>query len=73
MAIKCANCENDALYTTGDSGVNPVNYCTTCLPYWLENRAAAGHFPLVDSGSKESKKEEVKKESEEESEEDDNV
>lgn len=62
MAVKCDNCDNNALYTSGDPGVNPVNYCNVCLPTWLTNRAAAGHFPLVEPTSKESKKEEVKKE-----------
>lgn len=52
MAIKCANCENNADYTTADPGVNPVNYCASCLPTWLRNRAAAGHFPLVEPTSK---------------------
>ena len=45
---KCANCEKKADYTTADPGVNPVNYCAACLPIWLRNRAAAGHFPLVE-------------------------
>jgi hypothetical protein len=48
MAIKCANCEKSADYTTADPGVNPVNYCASCLPTWLRDRAAAGHFPLVE-------------------------
>lgn len=45
--IKCANCDADALYTCADPGVNPVNYCGNCLPHWLQDRAKAGHFPLV--------------------------
>jgi hypothetical protein len=45
--VKCDNCSNDAAYTSADPGVNPVNYCTECLPHWLHERAAAGHFPLV--------------------------
>lgn len=45
--VKCDNCENDAAYTQADPGVNPVNYCHHCLPLWLHERAAAGHFPLV--------------------------
>ena len=47
--IKCNNCEKDAAYTCADPGVNPVNYCTDCLPVWLQQRASAGHFPLVES------------------------
>ena len=46
---KCDNCSNEAAYTCADPGVNPVNYCATCLPVWLQHRAAAGHFPLTDS------------------------
>lgn len=45
--IKCDNCSNEAAYTCADPGVNPVNYCVTCLPDWLQARATAGHFPLV--------------------------
>jgi len=48
MAIKCANCDNNADYTTADPGVNAVNYCAACLPAWLRTRASAGHFPLVE-------------------------
>lgn len=59
MAVKCDNCDNDALYTTGDPGVNPAHYCNICLPYWLENRAKAGHFPLVEPTSSKKAKEEV--------------
>jgi hypothetical protein len=76
MAVKCANCDNDAIYTSGDPGVNPVNYCNLCLPSWMTNRAAAGHFPLFDPEVKESKKEVKEKVVEEEvteESEDDNV
>ena len=45
--IKCANCENPANYTNADPGANPVNYCATCLPLWLRDRASQGDFPLV--------------------------
>jgi len=46
---KCDNCELDATYTCADSGVNSVNYCQPCLPQWLQERADAGHFPLVEA------------------------
>ena len=46
--VKCDNCGSDASYTNADPGVNPVNYCHDCLPSWLRDRAAAGHFPLVE-------------------------
>lgn len=44
---KCDNCELDAAYTCADAGANPVNYCHNDLPQWLQERAEAGHFPLV--------------------------
>ena len=46
--IKCANCANKADYTTADPGVNPVNYCASCLTSWLRQRASLNHFPLVE-------------------------
>ena len=46
--VKCDNCDKAADYTSADPGVNPVNYCASCLPTWLQKRAAAGHFPLVE-------------------------
>lgn len=45
--VKCDNCEKAAAYTCADPGVNPVNYCASCLPAWLQHRATSGHFPLV--------------------------
>ena len=54
--IKCDNCEKDAAYTCADPGVNPVNYCTDCLPVWLQQRASAGHFPLVEETTTKKKK-----------------
>ena len=46
--IKCANCETEAIYRVADPGANPVDYCGSCLPYWLHDRANANHFPLVN-------------------------
>lgn len=46
---KCDNCELDAAYTCADAGTNPVNYCHSCLPQWLQERADANHFPLVET------------------------
>ena len=59
MAIKCENCEKDAIYTSADPGVNPVNYCGLCLPSWLQPRAIAGQLPLANQepSKKETKKE----------------
>jgi len=66
--VKCDNCDNDAVYTCADPGVNPVNYCAPCLPHWLQERADSGHFPLVefidDKPAKKAKKEEEAKEEE---------
>lgn len=45
--MKCDNCDKDAVYTCADPGANPVNYCASCLPSWLQDRADAGHFPLT--------------------------
>jgi len=57
--MKCDNCSNDAAYTVADPGVNPVNYCATCLPTWLQDRALAGHFP-VEKAAPAKKKAEAK-------------
>ena len=54
--IKCDNCEKDAAYTCADPGVNPANYCTDCLPVWLQQRASAGHFPLAEEPTTKKKK-----------------
>ena len=53
--IQCDNCEFSADYTCQDYGTNPVNYCTSCLPTWLVDRAEAGHFPLMEQLPKEEK------------------
>lgn len=58
--IKCANCNNTAIYTAVDSGVNPVDYCNACLPKHLKERANAGHFPLANSKPEETPVEEKK-------------
>lgn len=50
--VKCDNCDKNAEYTCADPGVNPVNYCSECLPKWLRDRAALGHFPLVTAVEK---------------------
>ena len=47
ITMKCCNCDNHAIYTVADAGVNPVDYCTQCLPKHLRERATAGHFPLA--------------------------
>ena len=56
MIIKCDNCETNATYTCADPGVNPVNYCTECLPTWLRDRASQGDFPLVEAIEEKSSK-----------------
>ena len=57
--IKCANCDNDAIYTCADPGVNPVDYCGECLPSWMADRANANHFPLVTPEKSSKKKAEA--------------
>lgn len=56
--MKCFNCENKADFRVADPGVNVVDYCNSCLPKHLSERAKAGHFPLP----KEEKKAEKVKE-----------
>ena len=46
---KCVNCPEAAMYTLADPGVNPLDYCANCLPYWLRARAESGHFPLAEA------------------------
>jgi hypothetical protein len=53
--MKCCNCDNHAIYTVADAGVNPVDYCGPCLPKHLRERAAAGHFPLAFVAAEEPK------------------
>lgn len=59
--VKCDNCDNEAHYTSADPGINPVNYCSSCLPAWLHKRAAAGHFPLVEPSVEDEEKTQKKK------------
>lgn len=54
--LTCANCDKKAEYTCADPGVNPVNYCAGCLPFWLQERALLGHFPLAVQEEPKSKK-----------------
>lgn len=57
--MSCVNCSSEAIYTCADPGVNPIDYCATCLPIWLRDRAARGDFPLrvITPIEKSSKKE----------------
>lgn len=63
--MKCVNCDNHAIYTVADAGVNSVDYCTQCLPKHLRERATAGHFPLVFTSAQEPAKKSSKKKTEE--------
>lgn len=54
--MKCDNCTNAAVYTVADPGANPINFCSNCLPSWLRDRAAAGHFPLAKAEKTTTKK-----------------
>ena len=62
--MKCVNCNNLAIYSCSDPGVNPVDYCGACLPTWLRDRAARNEFPLRESEAPTKKS--SKKESEQE-------
>lgn len=62
--MKCVNCDNHAIYTVADAGVNPVDYCTQCLPKHLRERATAGHFPLAFTSAEEPTKKSSKKKTE---------
>ena len=66
MAIKCANCKNDAIYTVADYAVSSVDYCLKCLPRQLSSRALHGDFKL----RKETKKKEVESKVEDENDKD---
>lgn len=44
--IKCANCEYPAVYTVDEPAVNPVDYCSSCIPRWLLTPASEGAFVL---------------------------
>lgn len=40
--MKCANCDNEALYTYQTPSVGPIHYCVKCLPAFLRPAAKAG-------------------------------
>jgi hypothetical protein len=46
LTTKCDNCDLPAIYCVNDPGANPVYYCSSCLPSWQRDRAAANHFPI---------------------------
>lgn len=60
---KCDNCDKEALYLLSDPGVNPVYFCSTCLPDWMRERASLGQ---LDIPKKEATKASKKKEAAEE-------
>jgi hypothetical protein len=60
--VKCVNCDNHAVYTVADAGVNPVDYCLQCLPKHLRGRADAGQLQLAFSEDQTPKKSSKKKE-----------
>ena len=59
--IKCDNCAKNASYTCADPGVNPINYCTDCLPVWLQQRAAAEETPTEEPPAEEAPATKTKK------------
>lgn len=44
--MRCANCENEAEFLDANPSVNPVAYCSLCLPKSLVDAAARGKLPL---------------------------
>ena len=44
--LKCANCDNPAGYSLVDPGVNPVDYCDSCIPEPFRARAGRGEMTL---------------------------
>jgi hypothetical protein len=58
--MKCCNCATKAAFSVADPGVNPLDYCNSCLPKHLQERAKAGHFPLAKPEKVETPKEEPK-------------
>jgi hypothetical protein len=58
--MKCCNCDTKAAYSVADPGVNPLDYCNSCLPKHLKERAKAGHFPLAKPEKVGTSKEEPK-------------
>lgn len=47
MAIKCANCAEDALYVYAVNPAFPTYYCPKDLPGFLKDQKAAGHLQRV--------------------------
>lgn len=47
MAIKCANCSEDALYVYAANPAFPTYYCPTDLPGFLKDQKSAGHLERV--------------------------
>lgn len=47
MAIKCANCSEDALYVYAANPAFPTYYCPTDLPGFLKDQRNAGHLERV--------------------------
>jgi hypothetical protein len=45
--VSCSNCLNEAQYTLSDPGWSAVNYCPSCLPAHLWDRANQGQLVLV--------------------------
>lgn len=44
--MKCANCENQAIYLVENKGANSIYYCAKCLPLRLHATAMAGHYDI---------------------------
>lgn len=47
--MKCANCDNDALWVYEPNGANDVPYCEKDLPGFLREQARAGLLTKTDT------------------------
>lgn len=45
--MKCANCDEIALYVYQGSGIRETAYCVSCLPKFLRAQAKAGVLPTT--------------------------
>lgn len=45
--MKCANCDNEALYTYQTPSVGPIHYCVSCLPAFLRPLAKSGALTVT--------------------------
>jgi len=47
--MKCANCDNEALYVYQGESMWPIPYCVDCLPSFLRPQAKAGLLGITEA------------------------